>query len=62
VTALAWLVMVVYTVPTSTLSLHCTESTVTRSVYIVTPQPVDNSVDKLWMTLEPVEKLWISCG
>jgi len=54
--------MVVYTVPTSTLSLHCTESTVTRSVYIVTPQPVDNSVDKLWMTLEPVEKLWISCG
>jgi len=37
--------MVVYTVPANTLSLHCTETPVTRSAYTVTPQPVDNSVD-----------------
>ena len=56
VTALAILVMVVYRVPTSILTLNCTETPVTNVAYTVTPQPVDN----LWMTLEPVEKLWMT--
>jgi hypothetical protein len=54
--------MVVYRVPTSILTLNCPESIVTNVAYTVTPQPVDNFVDKLWITLEPVEKLLITCG